>query len=176
MIGIYKILVSINEVYIGATNNLRRRRNEHNSRKHGHKGQFSTVCELPKDVSQEVLDNYEIFTHDQFKEAGYKMLNLKTPGKEGKHCSITKNKMRKLKLGISQTKEHIENRVSQFKTPINMFDMKGNFLKEFPGIADGGRFLNINPASISQCLKGVRKSINGFTFNYKTKECTYSRL
>lgn len=110
MIGIYKITSSSGKIYIGqswAVNqrfknyfkiyNVKGQTKLYNSFiKYGvenHK--FEIVIELPCDISQEILDNYEIFVWKQFKEAGYEMLNIREPGKGGKLSEETKKKMSK---------------------------------------------------------------------------------
>jgi len=66
---------------------------------------FEVVQILPKEISQEILDNYEIFYWRQYKEAGYNLLNIKEPGKGGKHSEETKEKIRLNKIGTINSDE-----------------------------------------------------------------------
>lgn len=75
MVGIYKILSPSGRVYIGQSWDIEKRFSWYSSvkpttqkllyrsfNKHGVKNhKFDVICELPSDVSQEILDKYEIF-------------------------------------------------------------------------------------------------------------------
>lgn len=101
--GVYKIINPDNEVYIGGTRSfvdrLAKYRNVktntqpllHNSiKRHGWGSHvFSVVHDLPKDVSQEVLDRYEQLYMDLHKDCGVTLLNLKGAGRGGKHGEKT---------------------------------------------------------------------------------------
>ncbi len=123
MIGIYKITSPSGKIYIGQSWNLQRRKTEYSS-SHGIKFQvalynsikkytwsnhvFSIIHELPKDITQEVIDRYEVLYWEQYKSLGIKMLNIKEPGSGGKHSEETKKKMRdkrKLQIFSNQSKE-----------------------------------------------------------------------
>lgn len=52
---------------------------------------------------------------------------------------------------------------------ILQLDKSGNILREFKSIADAGRFLGINPSTISCALTGRRKAAAGFTWKYKNE-------
>lgn len=54
---------------------------------------FEVIHELPIDVGKTILDDYECFYIDQYKECGVKMLNLKGGGSNGRHCQETKDKI-----------------------------------------------------------------------------------
>lgn len=93
---IYKITSPTNKVYISQTVNFVKRRSRYkrscnpeqvfiyNSiQKHGwDKHVMEVICELPKDVSQSVLDTYEILYWQMYIDCGYTMLNAKTPGSQ----------------------------------------------------------------------------------------------
>ena len=113
MVGIYKITNPNNEVYIGGTRNTRLRYNEYNCgakktqrliygsiQLFGWKAHaFEIVHELPKDVSNEVLDRYEQIYMDFYKDAGFILLNLRGAGKNGKHSNESLKLMAAIKTG-----------------------------------------------------------------------------
>lgn len=107
MIGIYKVESPTGAVNIGQSWNIKDREGSYrrleckgqrilyNSLlKHGwNKHKFELIHELPSDIGQEILDNYEIFYWQQYKDCGFKMMNIKEPGRGGKHSVETKKKL-----------------------------------------------------------------------------------
>lgn len=106
-VGIYKITSPSNRVYIGQSHNIKRRfwryngleskgqPKLHNSfLKYGvHSHVFKVVHELPDDVMQDVLDNYEALFMQCYRDGGVDLLNTKEAGSRGKHSEETKLKM-----------------------------------------------------------------------------------
>lgn len=133
MIGIYKITSPSGKVYIGQSWKIEDRfRKYRNLRcktqrklyssfiKYGtvdHK--FEIIHELPADIEQDILDNYEIFYWKQYKECNINMLNIREPGKGGKLSEETKQKLRDgdhtYKIGVKQSYETIQKRISKTK-------------------------------------------------------------
>ena len=123
MIGIYKITSPSGKIYIGQSWDISLRENNYkymdckgqlklyNSLKKykwiNHK--FEIIHELPLDISQDILDQYEILYWKQYKKLGFEMLNIKEPGKGGKHAPETCEKISKTLIGrdISNWKEKI---------------------------------------------------------------------
>jgi len=107
MVGIYKITNPNSGVYIGQSWNIEKRhafyknllcKNQikiYNSiKKYGWKNHyFEIIHKLPNDVSQDILNNYEIFYWQQYKDCGFKMLNIRQPGSNGKLSTETKIKI-----------------------------------------------------------------------------------
>jgi group I intron endonuclease len=99
MVGIYKITSPSGQVYIGQSRDIASRKSTYRRLKANsqHKLQrsfvkygfenhsFETISQLPKDVSDKVLDNYEILYWELYVSCGCRMLNLKYPGKYGRH-------------------------------------------------------------------------------------------
>lgn len=133
MIGIYSIQSPSGKVYIGQSWDIKRRHQWYKSheaseqpylsnsfKKYGFDSHETKVLlELPCDVEQSVLDFYEQYYIDVYRQAGFVLLNLKEGGKGGKHCETTKRQMsvshtgKKLSLGAieklknrSYSKEH----------------------------------------------------------------------
>lgn len=104
MIGIYKITSPSGKVYIGQSWDIINRKSYY--RNYYCKGQrrlynsfikygfehhvFETQVVFSDGVSQVTLDSYEIFFIEQLREGGFKLLNLKTGGRGGKHSEETK--------------------------------------------------------------------------------------
>lgn len=126
MVGIYKITSPSGKVYIGQSWDIQNRFREYRSirrgaqpkldsslLKYGHdQHTFEIIHQLPVDVSQEVLNRYEIFYWQQYKDCGFNTMNIKEPGIGGKHSEESKSKMSKIKKGVKKplrTKEHCNN-------------------------------------------------------------------
>lgn len=115
MIGLYRIISPSDAIYIGQSWNIEERfakgysglaavkaqRRLYNSfSKYGIKTHiFEIICELPSDTTQEILDRYEIFYIDQYKDCGIDMMNLKSGGRGGKHSQETKDIIRRKNKG-----------------------------------------------------------------------------
>lgn len=167
MKGIYKITSPSGRIYIGQSNNLDKRRRHYtpgrcknqklinNSlRKYGYKNHiFEVIHELPEDVNQDILDVYEKIYHDQYKELGFKMLNLKECGKGGgKHSEETKRI-----IGL-QSKERFKS-INDFE--IYQFDQNGKLIDVFTSsILDISKTKGFQAPSITRSLN--RNSIGEF--------------
>jgi len=109
MVGIYKITNPKGCVYIGQSWNLSTRKSQYKTRpckkqryiynslmKYGwEKHKFEIIHELPKDVSQQILDEYEILYWQLYKDCNVQLMNIKEPGKGGKNSEEMKENMRK---------------------------------------------------------------------------------
>jgi group I intron endonuclease len=123
MIGIYKITSPSNKINIGQSWNIEQRKNTYSQlgckgqtklynslKKYGFENhKFEIIHELPQDVTQEVLDQYEIFYINQYKDCGFELMNIKDGGSRGKLNEETKQKLSNIKKGKKHSKEHIEN-------------------------------------------------------------------
>ena len=119
MTGIYKITSPTGKIYIGQSVDIKGRKNNYKNLRckgqaklyssfisHGwDKHVFEIVYELPKDVHQSILNNFEIFYWSQFKESGYEMLNLKEPGHNGRHSEESKKKISQVQKGKTSSEE-----------------------------------------------------------------------
>lgn len=108
MVGIYKITSPSGKTYVGQSWDIKKRwykyrcnacqqqRHLFNSfQKHGVRNHlFELLHELPYDVTQEIIDDYEKLYIDLFKSAGFIMLNLMSGNSRGKHSDETKLKMK----------------------------------------------------------------------------------
>lgn len=55
----------------------------------------------------------------------------------------------------------------RLQKPIIQYDLKMNFIKEWSSQTEASQVLNINQPSISNCLKNLSKTSNGFIWKYK---------
>jgi group I intron endonuclease len=114
MIGIYKITSPSGKVYIGQSWDIKSRwthykqhgrkhkqaKLENSFDKYGVKNHKFEIChELPSDVSQDVLDRYEQFYMDLYRDCGIELLNLREGGYGAKHTQESKDKIAKAHLG-----------------------------------------------------------------------------
>lgn len=112
IIGIYKITSPTNKIYIGQSWDIVKRfkvykRGEYTKqtklfnsfKRHGWVNHiFEVIHELPTDVEQSVLDNYEILYMQQNVDCGIELLNMRGGGSRGKHSEETKVKMVKIRF------------------------------------------------------------------------------
>lgn len=110
---IYKITSPSEKVYVGQTWNWSKRKSTYKSLyckgqaflyhsfiKYGFENHEVEIIEyLPLITSQEELDNREIYWWKYYKDIGVEMLNIKEPGRGGKHSKITLEKLSKAALG-----------------------------------------------------------------------------
>lgn len=141
MIGIYKITNPKNNTYIGqswalekrirnySTNPSKKQPKLYNSiQKYGWNSHtFEIIHELPSDVEQNVLDMYEIAYWEFYRDLGFKMLNVRYPGKGGKFSEESKQKLSKAKKGSQSMlgKKHSE----ETKRKISEARKKNNWMK-----------------------------------------------
>lgn len=104
---IYKIKSPNNKVYIGQSWDWTSRKSKYKKLrtceqtkihrsllKYGYEShKVEVICKLPEDVTQEILDNYEILYWQCYKDCNIEMLNIKLPGSKGKASEETKTKM-----------------------------------------------------------------------------------
>ncbi len=138
MVGIYLITSPSNKKYIGQTTNFKKRINDYRNlpenrqptvfnsfKKYGFDShEIKIIHELPVDVSQDVLNVYEQYYLDTYREAGFKMMNIREAGSKGKLHQTSKDKIGAANkgrlVGVKQTPEHIKSRLE--------VRMKGNII------------------------------------------------
>lgn len=208
MVGIYKITSPSGSVYIGQSHNIEKRWKSYkyvrcreqpklyNSLlKYGaetHK--FEVIHELPKDITQDILNNYEIIYWKFYRDLLFRMLNTRDPGSRGKHSEETKplfknrvawnkggtlteeHKKRcseslKGKIYSQQRRNKISAKLKGSKGPIKailQFDMDGGFIKEWESVTLASKIIGIPRTTISDCLNGrVKYPKAGFLWKYK---------
>lgn len=119
--GIYRIKSPTNKVYIGQTTdvhkryaaysydtkNAKQRKLYASLRKHGfYRHEFELIHELPSDVSSNILDCYEDFYMNIYKDCGFELMNIRGAGSKGAFSEETKRKISASKLGKKLSPEH----------------------------------------------------------------------
>jgi group I intron endonuclease len=113
-VGIYKITSPNNKIYIGQSRNIDLRKNQYSRLQcKNQKKLYSSILKygwdnfcfdilavFPCSISQDELNRYEIFYWEEYKNQGFKMLNIKTPGSNGKLSEETKIKISKANKGM----------------------------------------------------------------------------
>jgi group I intron endonuclease len=122
MKGIYKITSPSGRVYIGQSTNIKTRFYNYRKSiscqkqrvlyssfmKYGIDAHvFEIMHELPKDINADILTQYEQFYIDQFREAGFSLMNLKEAGSHGGHSEETKRKISLGHRGKPKSKEAV---------------------------------------------------------------------
>ncbi len=209
MIGIYRISNPKGNVYIGQSWSIESRWAVYKSlgckdqprifnslNKYGfdnHK--FEVINELPKDITQNILDEYEVFYISAYKSAGIDLMNLTFGGSCGKHLEETKEKIRQANKGkpLSEerkiqvgkfmkgnkfsvgrvvsdaTKEKMRQKklglYSGGKSYRSIKVININTLEEFGSIKEAAKSVNMNRSTLSWNLINVNK--NKTQFRYK---------
>lgn len=117
IVGIYTITSPSSKIYVGQSWNITTRWRAHRMKDQKYKNtplqlsikkyglpahKFQIAYELPKDVQQVVMDTYEQFFMDQYREAGVKLLNIKEGGSNGKMAEISKQRLSIVKSNPSE--------------------------------------------------------------------------
>ena len=74
------------------------------------------------------------------------------------------------KKGNKQSKEWIQNSANTRKRKVNQLTLKGVFIKEWAGLRDIEKTLNIKNSNISLCCSKSQKTAGGFKWEYATNE------
>jgi group I intron endonuclease len=125
--GIYKLTNPNGSVYIGQSWNIKNRIKTYRSLdckkqpklynsliKYGfdsHKVEI--LCELPFDLSQDVMNEFERTYWLFFNECNFNMLNLKEPGSNGKYSEESRKKMGKHRIGVAPWNKGLKNPYSE---------------------------------------------------------------
>lgn len=191
MVGIYKIINPTGKVYIGQSWNIANRKSQYKGlhcngqspisssmAKYGWDNHiFQIIHELPEDVSQETLDNYEILYWQQYCDCNVEMLNAKEPGRGGRHSTQTKQQISITKTGSNHKKETIDKIRKSLKgrppaTPrraVEQYTTEGIFIKSFDSQMAAASSLGVKHSSaICRCCQGIRKTYKGYIWKYKT--------
>lgn len=179
MIGIYKITSPSGKVYIGQTWDIERRfdqyyktlgikqRKVYNSiNKYGVENHiFQVICELPNDISQEVLDRYELTYWEFYKDCSVELLNIRIPGKGGKHSEETKKLMSQWQIG-KVISEETKSRISTSnlgKTPWNKGIPRTQEVKDKISLAKKGK------RQSQEAIDKMAKALKGRVFSEETR-------
>lgn len=184
---IYKITSSSGRVYIGQSWNVKMRKATYASlhckgqptlfssiAKHGwSQHTFEILHELPNDVSQEVLNTYELAYYTQYKECGCNMMNVREPnGSQGKLSESTKQKLKEA------TTAYYKNPVNRLKTSeATKKAMQRPEVKAKLGVAKIGiKLSQKHRKNISDGLKGRKATAVDYANFAKAHEAVRGRV
>jgi group I intron endonuclease len=164
---IYKITSPSNKIYIGQTWNWYKRKSNyrgafcegqvflyHSLIKYGFDSHITEIIEdLLENISQEELDNREIYWWNYYKDLGFEMLNIKEPGRGGKHSEETKRKISNngkgripWNKGMKYSEEMSKRMISYLKRNPPGWKMPEEAKKKI-GLANKGRIYPRKPCS-----------------------------
>ena len=156
--------------YIGKTNNLRKRFNQHlsnyslleKSKKNNWiisllKDKLVPKMEVLDETSNNDINELEIFYISLFKSWGFILLNMTEGGDSGY--------MNKGRINSKETtmKKIINN---PNRKSVGQYDLENNLIKEFHSVREAEKELNIIRQSISKVCSGKRKTAGGFIWKY----------
>jgi hypothetical protein len=154
----------VNKVYIGKSVNPQSRKNQH-LKKYGREIIFNEIDKVSSFSSKDwkVLETFWIH---YFKFLGFKVLNQNNGGGGSSKWNEGQRNNRKEK-GIGKNLKITLSKLNhpQCSKPILQYDLKGNFIKEYPSIMEARRD---NPkGDIDSCVQGKQKQAGGFQWLYK---------
>ena len=164
--GIYQIRnITTNKIYIGSTNNLKRRYNQHlnslNKNKHENPylqaawnkyGANNFIFEIIEFCQEDVQFVVEQYWLDKFFGKNCYNINeeaIKPPNTKGKKKNITEQGKIRKKLGKAKPVVCLETGI------------------EYISASEAGRILNLNNVLISRCCRGLIHTVNGLHWRFK---------
>lgn len=187
---IYKITSPSGKVYIGQTINYKNRiyhyRKDHCKKqthlyhsvlKYGWDAHvIEPIHELPEDITQEIMNTYEILYMAAYKDAGVELMNIREGGSNGKLSEETKQKLRELNTGkivSEETREKLRLKTLGQKRSLgykHSEETKKNYSKFFKGSKYnlGRKKTEEDKKGISERLKGNTRTL-GMKFSDETK-------
>lgn len=121
--------------------------------KKGKKPIIKMIDSCPWDESQKLETNYI----SQYKDNGYRLVNLTDGGEGNLGLKLTQDRKDKLLLAVAKK--------------IYQYDLEGNFIKEFNHAVEAGDFINFKSYSkINSAAKGKRKKAGNYQWSYEKKE------
>ncbi len=178
--------------YIGKTNNVKKRLNDHilesKKEKRSYKNRwvssllkkgFKPFIEILDEVPSNEWEYWEIFYISLFKSWGFSLVNRTIGGNGTGHGINNPNYGRKLseehknkcslKLkGVNNPfygKTHSNETLMKLWKPILQYDMSGNFIKEWKSIKDAEKTLKLS--TISSCCHNKLISVGNFIWKFK---------
>ena len=94
---------------------------------------------------------------------GYSLDKVSKAGK----ASATKQWLENREELINRSKLSKPIMIEKYGLEILQYDINGNFIKEWKGMKEAARILNIKPPNLTACLKGRQKTCGGFMWKYK---------
>lgn len=133
-------------IYVGKTTEPKSREYKHKKR-YGNSVSFNVIDELHS-LSSKYWKPVECFWIQHFKDCGYKLMNKNNGGGGSDVKSI----------------ESVKSMIKNLSKPINQYDLKGNFIKEWSSIKEAKTSTSCD---ISSCLRGLNKTAGDYIWKYK---------
>ena len=177
MIGIYKITSPTGKIYIGQSWDIEKRSEYYTKRPNRNQikiynsikkygwitHSFETIHELPNDIDQNILDNYEILYWVFYIDCGFTMLNARQPGKGGKLSDEAKKKISESAKGHTRNvgRKHSDDT----KNKMSLARIQNNGMK-------GKKLSDEHKQKISEYSKRPRPNMKGrIPWNKGLKNC-----
>ena len=175
-IGIYKIENKINgKVYIGSSNNIKRRWQKHKSllkhnkhqnshlqaswNKYGEDNFIFSIVELCSESS--LLEREQYFIDKLNSEYNQTMIAGK----------VEMTTSRREKLSDSVIQAYKEGRIQKTIKTVYQYDLMGNYIREYCSLTEASNVLNIPVSNISSALNGKCNIAGGYVWRfYKTEK------
>ena len=113
------------------------------------------------------LDNQiflEIFKH--WESRGYQYYDKPSIDRKNPDRGYTKDNIQVMSWCDNRMKGDKENSL-RFTTPVIMYDLHGNRIKEFESIKEAVIYTGFNQGLITMCCQGKRNHTHGFKFMYR---------
>ena len=151
MINITKIYLvtnidnDVNKVYIGKTKNASREANH--KRYFGSQITFDYIDEV-NSLKRECWEPLETYWIEQFRQWGFEVVNKRKKGGSGPEYQTETSK---IKMSV----------------PICQYDLQGNFIREWNGLAEASKYFNKDAAGIYATCNNKQKTYCGYLWSYK---------
>jgi group I intron endonuclease len=177
--GIYKITNTINnKCYVGSSvdvyqrgcmyKHLIKRKKLHNKHlqssveKYGYRNfTFELLHKCEKDTSIFELHQLEQFYINKINPE-YNKRTIVDTNHLLSHSEQTKNKISKSLKESFRNSSKVINRIQDHNIKVSLFDLKGNHIQDFPGLAHCADFINVKYQSITFAIKSERRRIKNY--------------
>lgn len=136
---------------------------------------FEIIYQFPNDVTQSVLNTYEVFYISAYKACGFKMLNV-TNGGAGiygyKHTEKTLSVMRINNAGHKNPNygKGCFGITNGRAREVQLLSKNNELISEYKTVTEAARILGLKRTSISAVLNGYNKALHGFIWKYKQQQ------
>lgn len=147
-------------IKIGCTNNIERRMKEQECSEY-------TILETHTDIN--IASEREILLQKEYGyriDSGYSLITKLDKSAGGKSSATNQWLENRQKL-IERSKLSKPVMIKKYGKEIIQYDLNGNFIKEWKGIKEAARTLNIKPPNLSATLNGRQKTCGGFIWKFK---------
>jgi len=153
--------------YVGKTNDLKRRLNDHIKRSSKYKFHSAAWIKslLDKGLTPAIVEIEKVFDDSwkkrekywiQFYKEKYDLTNILDGGQDGPNDET-----------LLKMKQSIRRHYDTILKKVNQFDLNGNFIKKWVSSVEASNELNINNSNINLVCKGIRKKSGGFIWKYE---------